>query len=298
MMNMSTGEKRSRTPSPKPPAALGNGDAPGGRASQQGARVAIRWEELLGTAPPRGTRELLHAASGGSMRASIGRPRPAEDALRSTLQVSNTGDVPNQPMTTRGLSVVLPAWNEEAVIARTVQAVVETLSQADSLMSRVLSRQKHHPSRPGSCSDDDQPSDHERRGGCFPFPSREGIRHHQGVMQERMHCPACKQTGPVLTRRPLHRNSQGQLADGGIHAWGAVLGSGLFLTLLATGELLINGPGGDMVPSVLVWGPAVLGGLLILAASIGWVVIGCKPVAAYTYTCKGCGQHWQKEVTA
>ncbi len=34
----------------------------------------------------------------------------------------------SQPMTTRGLSVVLPAWNEEAVIARTVHGVVETLS--------------------------------------------------------------------------------------------------------------------------------------------------------------------------
>jgi len=32
-------------------------------------------------------------------------------------------------MTTRGLAVVLPAWNEEAIIAQTVQAVVETLSQ-------------------------------------------------------------------------------------------------------------------------------------------------------------------------
>ena len=46
--------------------------------------------------------------------------------LLSTLAPAGMG---GQPLTTRGLSVVLPAWNEEAVIARTVQAVVETLSR-------------------------------------------------------------------------------------------------------------------------------------------------------------------------
>lgn len=44
----------------------------------------------------------------------------------ATINVDETLD---EPLTTRGLSVVLPAWNEEAVIEKTVRRVVETLSQ-------------------------------------------------------------------------------------------------------------------------------------------------------------------------
>ena len=52
--------------------------------------------------------------------------QPSQD--ESPPQPSRSpGEASAQPMTTRGLSVVLPAWNEEAVIARTVQTVVETL---------------------------------------------------------------------------------------------------------------------------------------------------------------------------
>lgn len=55
--------------------------------------------------------------------------QPADDpeqhgALNSILTVHPA----TSPLTTRGLTVVLPAWNEESVIARTVQQVVETLS--------------------------------------------------------------------------------------------------------------------------------------------------------------------------
>jgi len=112
-------------------------------------------------------------------------------------------------------------------------------------------------------------------------------------MQETICCPTCKKTGPFLARLPLHRNQHGQFVDGGIHAWSTVLGCGLFLAFLATGELLITGGLVNTVPPVLMWGPAALGGSLILAASSGWVVIGRKPVAAYAYRCKGCGQRWQ-----
>ncbi len=56
--------------------------------------------------------------------------QPADEPEpRGSLHVSKTVGIANQPLTTQGLSVVLPAWNEEAVIARTVQSVVETLSQ-------------------------------------------------------------------------------------------------------------------------------------------------------------------------
>jgi glycosyltransferase involved in cell wall biosynthesis len=40
----------------------------------------------------------------------------------------NAEQASGKPLTTRGLSVVLPAWNEEAVIEKTVRTVVETLS--------------------------------------------------------------------------------------------------------------------------------------------------------------------------
>ncbi len=55
---------------------------------------------------------------------------PSPDAQNQRLSLPALAEPGRQrpPMTTRGLSVVLPAWNEEAVIARTVQAVVETLS--------------------------------------------------------------------------------------------------------------------------------------------------------------------------
>jgi glycosyltransferase involved in cell wall biosynthesis len=53
---------------------------------------------------------------------------PEEQEQRGSHNVINTASAAHQPMTTLGLSVVLPAWNEEAVIAHTVQKVVETLS--------------------------------------------------------------------------------------------------------------------------------------------------------------------------
>jgi glycosyltransferase involved in cell wall biosynthesis len=46
-----------------------------------------------------------------------------------SLDPTHVARPPTLPLTTRGLSVVLPAWNEEAVIVRTVEAVVQTLSQ-------------------------------------------------------------------------------------------------------------------------------------------------------------------------
>ncbi len=57
--------------------------------------------------------------------------QPSSDGphQRPLLPTLPPASVTRQPLTTRGLSVVLPAWNEEAVIAKTVQAVVETLSQ-------------------------------------------------------------------------------------------------------------------------------------------------------------------------
>ncbi|HEU5370629.1 MAG TPA: glycosyltransferase family 2 protein [Ktedonobacterales bacterium] len=54
---------------------------------------------------------------------------PEEQERRSASRVPNTVSTASQPMTTRGLSVVLPAWNEEIVIAQTVQQVVEALSE-------------------------------------------------------------------------------------------------------------------------------------------------------------------------
>ncbi len=58
------------------------------------------------------------------------KEQPADESEQhGSLKMSKRVSVASQPMTTRGLSVVLPAWNEEAVIARTIQAVVETLSQ-------------------------------------------------------------------------------------------------------------------------------------------------------------------------
>jgi glycosyltransferase involved in cell wall biosynthesis len=54
--------------------------------------------------------------------------QPSEERKqRQFLDSALTTRISDQPLTTRGLSVVLPAWNEEAVIARTVEAVVETL---------------------------------------------------------------------------------------------------------------------------------------------------------------------------
>lgn len=58
------------------------------------------------------------------MQTHLGEHLPEEHE-----HVSETVTTVGQPMTTRGLSVVLPAWNEEAVIARTVQKVVQTLSE-------------------------------------------------------------------------------------------------------------------------------------------------------------------------
>ena len=51
-----------------------------------------------------------------------------EQKQRSSREPVMTANIGDQAMTTRGLSVVLPAWNEEEVIAKTVQSVVETLS--------------------------------------------------------------------------------------------------------------------------------------------------------------------------
>lgn len=63
------------------------------------------------------------------MQTQLHAQPPEEQEQRGTLHTSSTVSTANQPMTTRGLSVVLPAWNEEEVIARTVQKVVETLSE-------------------------------------------------------------------------------------------------------------------------------------------------------------------------
>lgn len=48
--------------------------------------------------------------------------------LRRTEQPSDGAPLHSGPVTTRGIGVVLPAYNEEAVIATTVAACVETLS--------------------------------------------------------------------------------------------------------------------------------------------------------------------------
>ncbi|HEY7349230.1 MAG TPA: glycosyltransferase family 2 protein [Ktedonobacterales bacterium] len=63
------------------------------------------------------------------MRTQLEEQPADESEQRGSLHISHTTRADGQPMTTRGLSVVLPAWNEEAVIAQTVQAVVQTLSQ-------------------------------------------------------------------------------------------------------------------------------------------------------------------------
>jgi glycosyltransferase involved in cell wall biosynthesis len=63
------------------------------------------------------------------MRTQLHAQPPEEQARRGAPRASNTVSTAGQPMTTRGLSVVLPAWNEEAIIARTVQQVIETLSE-------------------------------------------------------------------------------------------------------------------------------------------------------------------------
>lgn len=56
--------------------------------------------------------------------------QPADDSgQRGALHASKTVTATSHPMTTRGLAVVLPAWNEEAVIAQTAQAVAQTLSE-------------------------------------------------------------------------------------------------------------------------------------------------------------------------
>ncbi len=55
-----------------------------------------------------------------------GESQPHQGRAGATI---NVDAAPGKPLTTRGLSVVLPAWNEEAVIEKTVRAVVETLSQ-------------------------------------------------------------------------------------------------------------------------------------------------------------------------
>ena len=55
--------------------------------------------------------------------------QPSEgQGQRGSLDPGMIASAGGQALTTRGLSVVLPAWNEEEVIARTVAAVVETLS--------------------------------------------------------------------------------------------------------------------------------------------------------------------------
>lgn len=48
---------------------------------------------------------------------------------RGSLNESEPARIVGHPVTTRGLGVVLPAWNEEAVIAQTVHKVVATLSE-------------------------------------------------------------------------------------------------------------------------------------------------------------------------
>lgn len=63
------------------------------------------------------------------MHSQLHTQPPEEQERRGLLPASNAASTANQPMTTRGLAVVLPAWNEEAVIAQTVQKVVETLSE-------------------------------------------------------------------------------------------------------------------------------------------------------------------------
>ena len=56
--------------------------------------------------------------------------QPSSDKAqqRPLLPTLTAAGASSQPLTTRGLSVVLPAWNEEANIAKTAQTVVETLS--------------------------------------------------------------------------------------------------------------------------------------------------------------------------
>ena len=51
-----------------------------------------------------------------------------EQEQRGTLDPGSAASDGGQVMTTRGLAVVLPAWNEEEVIAKTVHSVVEALS--------------------------------------------------------------------------------------------------------------------------------------------------------------------------
>lgn len=61
------------------------------------------------------------------MQTQLHAQPPEEQEPRGSLDVSKSVSTANQPVTTRGLAVVLPAWNEEEVIAQTVHNVVETL---------------------------------------------------------------------------------------------------------------------------------------------------------------------------
>jgi glycosyltransferase involved in cell wall biosynthesis len=63
------------------------------------------------------------------MQTQLEAQPPEEQEQRGSLQVPRVVSTANHPLTTRGLAVVLPAWNEEAVISTTVQRVVETLSE-------------------------------------------------------------------------------------------------------------------------------------------------------------------------
>jgi glycosyltransferase involved in cell wall biosynthesis len=62
------------------------------------------------------------------MQTQLHAQPPEEQEQHGSLDVPKTVSTANHPITTRGLAVVLPAWNEEQVIAQTVHRVVDTLS--------------------------------------------------------------------------------------------------------------------------------------------------------------------------
>src|SRR5215471_12233194 len=72
------------------------------------------------------------AATRGSESEMTQHPQNGHSGAGQSHQSSagaiiNVDVTPGKPLTTRGLSVVLPAWNEEAVIEKTAREVVETL---------------------------------------------------------------------------------------------------------------------------------------------------------------------------